>query len=60
MHFLLDNLWYYFGHSGYEYIDLGKFFQIALLVGLVLWFVLMYRAIRPYREEVERLEAAGR
>ena len=47
MHHLPDNLWYYFGHSGFEYIDLGKFFQIALLVGLVLWFVLMYRAIRP-------------
>lgn len=47
MHYLPDNLWFYFGHSGYEYIDLGKFFQIALLIGLLLWFVLMYRAIRP-------------
>ncbi|MDD8017081.1 MAG: nitric-oxide reductase large subunit [Bacteroidota bacterium] len=47
MHVLPDNLLFYFGHSGFEYIDLGKFFQIALLVGLILWFVLMYRAIRP-------------
>lgn len=47
MHYMPDNLWYYFGHSGFEYIDLGKFFQIALLIGLALWFVLMYRAIRP-------------
>ncbi|MFA6467806.1 MAG: nitric-oxide reductase large subunit [Bacteroidota bacterium] len=47
MHFLPDSLLFYFGHSGYEYIDLGKFFQIALLIGLVLWFVLMYRSIRP-------------
>ncbi|MCK9410290.1 MAG: nitric-oxide reductase large subunit [Bacteroidetes bacterium] len=47
MHYLPDNMLFYFGHSGYEYIDLGKFFQIALLIGLVLWFVLMYRSIRP-------------
>jgi nitric oxide reductase subunit B len=47
MHYLPDNLLFYFGHSGYEYIDLGKFFQIALLIGLILWFVLMFRAIRP-------------
>ncbi|MFZ4619480.1 MAG: nitric-oxide reductase large subunit [Bacteroidota bacterium] len=47
MHFLPDNLWFYFGHSGYEYIDLGRFFQIALLIGLFLWFFLMVRSIAP-------------
>ncbi|MFA6541689.1 MAG: nitric-oxide reductase large subunit, partial [Bacteroidota bacterium] len=47
MHFLPDNLWFYFGHSGLEYIDLGRFFQIALLIGLFLWFWLMFRAIYP-------------
>jgi nitric oxide reductase subunit B len=40
-------LWFYFGHSGYEYIDLGRAFQIALLVGLFLWLFLMGRAILP-------------
>ncbi len=39
--------WYYFGHSGYEYIDLGKFFQVALLAGLFIWLFLMVRGIRP-------------
>ena len=39
--------WFYFGHSGYEYIDLGRLWQIALLAGLFLWLVLMVRAIRP-------------
>lgn len=47
MNILPDNLWFYFGHSGYEYIDLGRFFQIALLVGLLLWFFLVFRSIRP-------------
>lgn len=46
-HLLPDQFWFYFGHSGYEYIDLGRFFQIALLVGLFLWLFLMWRAIRP-------------
>jgi nitric oxide reductase subunit B len=39
--------WFYFGHSGYEYIELGRAFQIALLVGLVLWVSLVARAIWP-------------
>ncbi|MBP1635558.1 MAG: norB [Acidobacteria bacterium] len=39
--------WFYFGHSGYEYIDLGRAFQIALLAGLFLWLSLVVRAIRP-------------
>ncbi len=46
-HLLPENFWFYFGHSGYEYIDLGRFFQAALLVGLFLWLFLMWRAIRP-------------
>ena len=40
-------LWFYFGHSGYEYIDLGRAWQIALLVGLFLWLALMIRALLP-------------
>jgi nitric oxide reductase subunit B len=39
--------WFLFGHSGYEYIDLGRFFQLALFIGLILWLVLMVRAIGP-------------
>src|SRR5688572_30063137 len=39
--------WFYLGHSGYEYIDLGRLWQIALLGGLLLWLALMVRAIRP-------------
>jgi nitric oxide reductase subunit B len=46
-HLLPDQFWFYFGHSGYEYIDLGRFFQIALLVGLFLWLFLMWRGIKP-------------
>src|SRR5690606_4272696 len=39
--------WWYFGHSGYEYIDLGRAFQLALMAGLVLWALLVARALWP-------------
>jgi len=38
---------FYFGHQGYEYVDLGRFWQAFLLIGLVLWLLLMGRAIWP-------------
>lgn len=39
------NFW--FGHQGYEYVDLGRFWQIFLFIGLLLWLVLMFRALLP-------------
>lgn len=42
---LVQNFW--FGHQGYEYVDLGRFWQIFLLVGLFLWLFLMVRGIWP-------------
>lgn len=44
---LTDTLAFYFGHQGYEYVDLGRFWQIALMAGLLLWLFLMVRALRP-------------
>ncbi|WP_343667637.1 nitric-oxide reductase large subunit [Chitinophaga sp.] len=42
---LVDNfLW---GHQGYEYIELGRIWQVLLLAGLVIWLVLMLRALLP-------------
>lgn len=34
---------FFFGHQGYEYMDLGRFWQIFLGIGLVLWVVLVGR-----------------
>jgi nitric oxide reductase subunit B len=42
---LIDNFW--FGHQGYEYVDLGRFWQCFLLVGLFLWLALMVRPLIP-------------
>ena len=39
------NFW--FGHQGWEYTDIGRFWQIFLFIGLLLWLVLMGRALWP-------------
>jgi nitric oxide reductase subunit B len=44
---LSGNAWFYLGHSGFEYIDLGRLWQLALFVGLLLWLGLMFRGIWP-------------
>ncbi|MDO1448208.1 nitric-oxide reductase large subunit [Rhodocytophaga aerolata] len=41
----VENFW--LGHQGYEYVDIGRFWQIFLLIGLFLWLFLMGRAIYP-------------
>ena len=42
-----DTVSFYFGHQGYEYVDLGRAWQIALFVGLLLWLFLMIRVLLP-------------
>lgn len=44
---LSDEVSFYFGHQGYEYVDLGRAWQIALFVGLLLWLGLMVRVLLP-------------
>ncbi|HWK54250.1 MAG TPA: nitric-oxide reductase large subunit [Hyphomicrobiales bacterium] len=39
------NFW--LGHQGYEFLDLGRLWQIALFLGLAFWLVLMLRAMIP-------------
>jgi len=42
---LAHNFW--FGHQGWEYVDIGRFWQLFLFVGLMLWLLLMGRALWP-------------
>jgi nitric oxide reductase subunit B len=39
------NFW--LGHQGYEYVDLGRLWQIGKFAGIVIWLVLMLRGIVP-------------
>ena len=38
--------WAWFGNQGFEYLDLGRFWQILLTVGLFFWVVILYRGLR--------------
>ena len=46
---LTMNFW--FGHQGYEFVDLGRFWQIYLTIGLLLWVVLVVRALLPVLQQ---------
>ncbi|MFV0459318.1 MAG: nitric-oxide reductase large subunit [Actinomycetales bacterium] len=39
------NFWV--GTQGFEYVDLGRLFQIGLAIGLFLWLFLMWRGMAP-------------
>jgi nitric oxide reductase subunit B len=41
---LIHNSW--FGDQGFEYLDLGRIWQILLTVGLLFWVVILYRGLR--------------
>ena len=46
-HIIPQNLNFWFGHQGYEYLELGRFWQIIKLVGLMFWLLLMLRGMLP-------------
>ena len=35
-----------FGLQGFEYLDLGRFWQVLLIIGLGLWIVILFRGLR--------------
>jgi nitric oxide reductase subunit B len=45
---LLGKWWYWFGHQGWEYLELGRIWQILLFVGLIFWLLIIARPIAHY------------
>jgi nitric oxide reductase large subunit len=43
---VLGDLWWWMGNQGWEYLELGRVWQILLLGGLVIWWLTLYRGIR--------------
>jgi nitric oxide reductase subunit B len=37
--------WFWFGDQGWEYLDLGRLWQILLVVGLLLWVGILWRGL---------------
>jgi nitric oxide reductase subunit B len=50
----LPTSWFWFGDQGWEYLELGRFWQILLAVGLLFWFFLVWRAVAPARRDPMR------
>jgi len=44
---LLGDLWFWLGNQGWEYLEIGRFWQVLLAAGLLYWFALVFRAVRP-------------
>jgi len=42
-----EHLSFWLGHQGYEYVDLGRLWQIGKFVGIAFWLVLMLRGMVP-------------
>ncbi|MGK2859097.1 MAG: nitric-oxide reductase large subunit [Thermoanaerobaculia bacterium] len=55
----LGKLWFWLGHQGSEYLDLGRFWQLLLAAGLVFWLFLMWRALRPAIENPAKKELSS-
>ena len=41
-----EGLWFWLGHQGWEYLDLGRLWQILLVIGLFLWVFILFRGLR--------------
>lgn len=46
--YLNDQLAYWLGSQGWEFMELGRLWQILMLAAFVLWIVIIYRAVRPW------------
>jgi nitric oxide reductase subunit B len=58
IHQVFGDLWTWFGHQGWEFLELGRFWQVILAVGLSFWLGLLYRALAPALQDPERKEIA--
>lgn len=47
---VIQNNWFWFGNQGLSYIQLGRFWQIGFFIGLLLWSLLVFRALWPTRQ----------
>ncbi|GIL17395.1 MAG: nitric oxide reductase [Oligoflexia bacterium] len=45
---LTGEIGYWLGSQGWEFMELGRLFQIVLLIGFALWIFIIYRAVKPW------------
>ncbi len=51
----LGNAWWWLGHQGWEYLELGRLWQILLVAGLGIWVFILWRGLRgALRKETDK------
>jgi len=50
----LGDAWFWFGNQGWEYLEIGRFWQVLLAVSLVFWFGLLWKTVAPAWHDPER------
>ncbi len=50
----LGGLWWWIGNQGWEYLEIGRAWQVLLALGLAFWFVLLWRNVRPALGDPQR------
>ena len=54
VHGWIQQGWSWFGHQGFTFLDLGRFWQILLTIGMFFWVVIIFRGLRN-RLQTERM-----
>ena len=44
---MLGKWWFWLGNQGWEFLELGRIWQLLLVVGLLVWFALLWLLVRP-------------
>ncbi|VEG92161.1 nitric-oxide reductase large subunit [Legionella spiritensis] len=52
----LTRTWFWFGQQGWEYLELGRVWQIGLAAGLIFWLYLLVRNVAPVLKDPDLSE----
>jgi nitric oxide reductase subunit B len=53
---IIKSAWFWFGNQGWEYLEIGRAWQLLMAAGLIIWVFLLYRAVQPSHKEPEDRE----
>ncbi len=53
---VLKKLWFWFGNQGWEYLEIGRGWQVLMAIGLILWAFILLRSVRPSVKNPEERE----
>ncbi|CBE69496.1 putative Cytochrome c oxidase subunit I precursor; nitric oxide-like (norZ) [Candidatus Methylomirabilis oxygeniifera] len=46
--YMTDDMAYWFGSQGWEFLELGRFWHILMLASFCLWVYIIFRAVKPW------------